>query len=48
MGLKAINASSASEVVFGSSTTALLQNLSISMVQQFKPGDEVIVTNSGS
>ncbi len=43
---EAINASSASEVVFGSSTTALLQNLSISMVQQFKPGDEVIVTNS--
>ncbi len=43
---EAINASSKSEIVFGSSTTALLQNLSRSMVQQFKPGDEVIVTNS--
>lgn len=42
---KAINANQASEVVFGSSTTALLQNLSRSMVQNFKPGDEVIVTN---
>jgi len=43
---EAINATDASEVVFGSSTTALLQNLSRSLVQQFEPGDEVIVTNS--
>ncbi len=42
---EAIHAKSKSEVVFGSSTTALLQNLARSMVQQFKPGDEVIVTN---
>jgi cysteine desulfurase family protein (TIGR01976 family) len=42
---EAINAKHATEVVFGSSTTALLQNLSRSMVQNFKPGDEVIVTN---
>jgi len=40
-----INAGDASEVIFGSSTTMLLQNLSRSMVQTFKPGDEVIVTN---
>ena len=43
---EAINADDVSEVVFGSSTTALLQNLSRSLVQQFKPGDEVIVTNT--
>ena len=43
---EAINASDLCEVVFGSSTTALLQNLSRSLVQQFKPGDEVIVTNT--
>ncbi len=42
---EAINAKHTTEVVFGSSTTALLQNLSRSMVQNFKPGDEVIVTN---
>jgi len=42
---KAINANAPSEIVFGSSTTALLQNLSRSLVQQLKPGDEVIVTN---
>jgi cysteine desulfurase family protein (TIGR01976 family) len=42
---EAINAKEVSEVVFGSSTTALLQNLSRSMVQNFKAGDEVIVTN---
>ncbi|MBC8321838.1 MAG: cysteine desulfurase-like protein [Bacteroidetes bacterium] len=40
-----INASNNYEIVFGSSTTALLQNLSRSLVQSFKPGDEVIVTN---
>ncbi len=42
----AINAQSVSEVVFGSSSTALLQNLSRSLVQTYKPGDEVIVTNT--
>lgn len=42
---EAINAKHTTEVVFGSSTTALLQNLSRSMVQTFTPGDEVIVTN---
>ncbi len=43
---EAINAKSVSEVVFGSSSTALLQNLSRSMVQTFESGDEVIVTNT--
>ncbi len=43
---EAINAQSVNELVFGSSSTALLQNLSRSMVQTFKPGDEVIVTNT--
>ena len=42
---KAINASKTSEVILGSSTTALLQNLSRSLVQTFKVGDEVIITN---
>jgi cysteine desulfurase family protein (TIGR01976 family) len=32
------------EVVFGPSTTALLQYLARAMMYQFKPGDEVIVT----
>ncbi len=40
-----IHARSREEVVFGSSTTALLQNLSRALVQTFQPGDEVIVTN---
>ncbi len=43
---EAINAKHQSEVIFGSSTTALLQNLSRSLVQTFNPGDEVIYTNS--
>ncbi|MFK5856748.1 MAG: cysteine desulfurase-like protein [Bacteroidota bacterium] len=42
---KAINANEGSEIVFGSSATALLQNLSRSMAQQLVPGDEIIVTN---
>ncbi len=42
---KMINANDDAEVIFGSSTTQLLRNLSRSMVQTFKPGDEVIVTN---
>jgi cysteine desulfurase family protein (TIGR01976 family) len=40
-----INASDASEIILGSSTTQLLYNISKSMVQTFSPGDEVIVTN---
>jgi cysteine desulfurase family protein (TIGR01976 family) len=40
-----INARDASEIVLGPSTTQLLQNLSKSMIQLFRPGDEVIVTN---
>lgn len=42
---KLINASETKEVILGSSTTQLLQNLSKSLVQSFKSGDEVIVTN---
>ena len=41
----AINADDPAEVAFGSSTTMLLQSLSRSLGQLFKPGDEVIVTN---
>lgn len=43
---QAINASSAREIVLGSSTTALLQNLSKSLANYFKSGDEIIVSNS--
>jgi len=43
---QAINASSPREIVLGSSTTALLQNLSRAMSHYFKPGDEIIVSNS--
>ncbi|MCB2220473.1 MAG: cysteine desulfurase-like protein [Bacteroidetes bacterium] len=42
---RVINAADPVEVVFGSSTTMLLQSLSRSMVQTLQPGDEVIVTN---
>lgn len=42
---KLINAKDATEVILGSSTTQLLQNLSKSILQTFEPGDEVIVTN---
>nr|WP_276515132.1 cysteine desulfurase-like protein [Pseudemcibacter aquimaris] len=38
------NAARADEMVFGPSTTVLLQFLSKAMASQFKPGDEVIVT----
>lgn len=41
-----INAQQKEEVVFGSSTSQLLKNLSKSLVQTFQPGDEVIVTDS--
>lgn len=44
-GVDLINAKSRSEVIFGSSTTMLLQQLSKSLVQTFEAGDEVIVTD---
>ena len=40
-----INARDDSEIIMGSSTTQLLQNLSRSLVGILKPGDEIIVTN---
>ncbi|UCH92102.1 MAG: cysteine desulfurase-like protein [Candidatus Aminicenantes bacterium] len=40
-----INARDQCEVILGSSTSMLLKNLSFSLVEVFKPGDEVIVTN---
>ena len=39
------NAKSADEIVFGPSTTVLLQFLSKSLASFFQPGDEVIVTS---
>jgi cysteine desulfurase family protein (TIGR01976 family) len=41
-----VNAKRPEEIVFGSSTTALLQNLARSMQSQLSPGDEVIITVS--
>ena len=40
-----INAENESEVILGSSTSMLLRVLSHCLVETFKPGDEVIVTN---
>ncbi|MBN2174719.1 MAG: aminotransferase class V-fold PLP-dependent enzyme [Bacteroidales bacterium] len=40
-----VNARDEKEIILGPSTTQLLQNLSKSLLQLFKPGDEVIVTN---
>ncbi|MCU0286984.1 MAG: cysteine desulfurase-like protein [Acidobacteria bacterium] len=40
-----VNASDESEVILGSSTTMLMRLLSFSLVETFKPGDEIIVTN---
>jgi len=40
------NAARSDEIVFGPSTTVLLQFLSKAMASQFRPGDEVIVTIS--
>ena len=40
-----INAAQPTEVVFGSSTTMLLQSLGRALGQTFVPGDEIIVTN---
>lgn len=42
---QAINAQKKEEVVMGSSTTALVQNLARSLSQVMQAGDEVIVTN---
>lgn len=39
-----VNAARPEEIVFGPSTTVLLQNLATAMRSQFRPGDEVIVT----
>lgn len=39
-----VNASRPEEIVFGPSTTVLLQNLATAMRSRFRPGDEVIVT----
>jgi len=41
-----INAKRIEEVIVGPSTTMLLRILSLSLSQQWKPGDEVIVSNS--
>jgi len=41
-----VNARRPEEIVFGASSTALLQNLARAMQSQLKPGDEIIVTNS--
>lgn len=41
-----INAKSPEEIILGSSTTMLLQNLSRSMEDTLLPGDEVIITDS--
>jgi cysteine desulfurase family protein (TIGR01976 family) len=40
-----INAPDKCEVILGPSTSMLLRNISFSLVETFKPGDEVIVTN---
>jgi cysteine desulfurase family protein (TIGR01976 family) len=41
-----LNASRPEEIVFGASTTQLLQNLARAMQSQLSPGDEIIVTVS--
>ena len=41
-----MNAARPEEIIFGPSTTVLLQNLSRAMRSQLRPGDEVIVTMS--
>lgn len=40
-----IGAKDKSEIILGSSTSMLLKNLSLSLGDMFKPGDEIIVTN---
>ena len=39
-----VNASRPEEIVFGNSTTALLQNLARAMTSQLAPGDEIVIT----
>ena len=39
-----VNASRPEEIIFGPSTTVLLQNLARAMRSQFQPGDEIVVT----
>ncbi|MCX8281110.1 cysteine desulfurase-like protein [Phyllobacterium sp. 0TCS1.6C] len=41
-----VNAHRPEEIVFGNSTTALLQNLARAMASQLAPGDEIVVTVS--
>jgi cysteine desulfurase family protein (TIGR01976 family) len=41
-----VNASRPEEIVFGNSTTALLQNLARAMHSQLSPGDEIVITVS--
>ena len=41
-----VNANRTEEIVVGTSTTMLLRILSLSLSQQWKPGDEVIISNS--
>jgi cysteine desulfurase family protein (TIGR01976 family) len=41
-----VNATRPEEIVFGNSTTALLQNLARAMQSQLSPGDEIIITVS--
>ena len=41
-----VNASRPEEIVFGPSTTGLLQNLARAMQSQLQPGDEIVVTVS--
>ncbi|MEV8467942.1 cysteine desulfurase-like protein [Fluviibacterium sp. DFM31] len=43
-GQTLVNAARPEEIVFGPSTTALLQTLAAAMRSQFQPGDEIIVT----
>jgi cysteine desulfurase family protein (TIGR01976 family) len=44
--MQLVNASRPEEIVFGGSTTVLIQNLAKAMRSQLQPGDEVIVTIS--
>ncbi|MCV3768921.1 cysteine desulfurase-like protein [Rhizobium sp. TRM95796] len=41
-----VNATRPEEIVFGNSTTALLQNLARAMQSQLSPGDEIVITVS--
>lgn len=43
-GEQLVNANRPEEILFGASTTVLVQNLARAMRSQFKPGDEIVVT----